>query len=88
MREKIHEEVSVVMYYSARKRIALPHLLHWQGRDYEVGKIGYHHKIKDGAVVHHIFELIDKQETMWFRLNLNTDNLHWVLEVVSDGNTN
>jgi hypothetical protein len=47
MREKINEEVSVVMYYSAKKRIALPHLISWQNKDYPVGKIGYHHTVKD-----------------------------------------
>lgn len=86
MREKINEEVSVVMYYSARKRQALPYLISWQNRDYQVGKIGYHHTVKEGATLHHIFELVDKPETIWFRLNLNTDNLHWTLEAVSDGN--
>ena len=85
MREKINEEVGVIMVYSAKRRVALPHLISWQNKDYKVGKIGYHHKIKDGATVHHIFELVDTDETLHFRLNLNTDNLHWVLEAVSDG---
>ena len=85
MREKINEEVSVVMYYSARKRVAQPHLLHWQNKDYQVGKIGYHHAVKEGVTLHHIFELTDKEETLWFRLNLDTSNLHWLLEAVSDG---
>lgn len=88
MREKINEEVSVVLYYSARKRSALPYKLIWQSREYMVGKIGYHHKVKEGAVTHHIYELVDSEETMWFRLNFNTDNLHWMLEAVSDGNAN
>jgi hypothetical protein len=86
MREKINEEVSVVMYYNARRRVALPRLISWQNKDYEVGAIGYHHTVKDGQTLHHIFELVDKQETLWFRLNLDTSNLHWVLEAVSDGN--
>jgi hypothetical protein len=85
MREKINEEVSVVMYYSAKKRIALPHLISWQNKDYPVGKIGYHHTVKDGQILHHIFELVDKDDTLWFRLNLDTSNLHWLLEAVSDG---
>ena len=85
MREKINEEVSVVMYYSARKRLALPHLVSWQNREYFVGKIGYHHTVKDGQTLHHIFELVDKEQTIWFRLNLDTSNLHWLLEAVSDG---
>lgn len=86
MREKINEEVSVVMYYSSRKKLALPHLISWNGREYIVGKIGYQHKIYDGKIAYHIFELVDKDSSMWFRLKLNTDNLHWVLEAVSDGN--
>lgn len=88
MREKINEEVSVVMVYSARKRHAQPHIIGWQNREYKVGQIGYHHTVKDGAVLHHIYELTDKAETLWFRLNFNTNNLHWVLEAVSDGRTN
>lgn len=87
MREKINEEVSVVMYYSARKRLALPHMISWQNREYQVKQIGYHHSVKDGTVLHHIFELTVKEAELWMRLNLNTENLHWTLEVVSDGLT-
>ncbi len=86
MKEKIEEEVSVVMYYSARKKMASPHLISWAGKEYEVGEIGYHHKVREGAVIHHIFELVDKTSSMWMRLNFNSDNLHWKLEAVSDGN--
>jgi len=85
MREKINEEVSVVMFYSAAKRTAQPYSISWQNKEYMVGKIGYYHTIKDGATLHHIYELIDKQETLWFRLNLNTSNLHWTLEAIHDG---
>lgn len=88
MREKINEEVSVVMYYSAAKRLALPHLIRWQNKDYSVGKIGYHHTIKNGTTLHHIFELTDKDDNLWFRLNLDTSNLHWKLEAISDGMAN
>lgn len=85
MREKINEEVGVVMYYSPKKRVALPHLISWQNKDYPVGSIGYHHTVRDGQTLHHIFELVDKQESLWFRLNLDTSNLHWTLEAISDG---
>lgn len=85
MREKINEEVSVVMYYSARKRIATPHLISWQNKEYPVGKIGYHHTVKDGQTLHHIYELVDKDNSLWFRLNLDTSDLHWKLEAISDG---
>src|SRR5207302_3212334 len=36
MRETINEEVSLVMYYSAKKREALPCLIRWQSKDYPV----------------------------------------------------
>lgn len=85
MREKINEEVSVVMYYSARHRRAQPHMISWQNREYQVGQIGYHHTVRDGNTLHHIYELIDTDSALWFRLNLDTSNLHWLLEVVSDG---
>jgi len=88
MQEKINQEVSVVMYYSATKQLALPHLIRWQNNDYTIGKIGYHHTIKVGATLHHIFELTDSQDSLWFRLNLDTSNLHWKLEAISDGLAN
>jgi len=86
MREKINEEVSVVMYYSAKHRKAVPHTISWRNCEYVVGKIGYHHTVSEGKTLHHIFELVDKQESMWFRLNLDTGNLHWKLEAIHDGN--
>lgn len=85
MRERINEEVSVIMYYSARKKLATPHLIHWQNKEYKVGKIGYHHTVRDGQTLNHIYELVDTENTLWFRLKLDTSNLHWMLEAVSDG---
>lgn len=85
MREKINEEVSVVMYYSARQRKALPHTVVWQNSDYRVAKIGYHHSVREGQTLHHIYELTVRETNLWMRLNLDTSNLHWSLEVVSDG---
>jgi hypothetical protein len=85
MREKINEEVSVVMYYQARKKVAKPHMMNWQNKDYMLGKVDYHHVITEGRTSHHIFELCDVEQTIWFRLNFDTSNLHWRLEAVSDG---
>lgn len=85
MREVINEEVSVVMSYSAPKKQALPYLLHWQNRDYYVGTIGYYHSYMEGQSRQHIFELVDKEDSLWFRLRLDSSNLHWTLEAVHDG---
>ncbi len=48
MREKIDEEVSVDMVYSAKHRRAVPYSLAWRNTDYRVGKVGYHHTVKEG----------------------------------------
>jgi hypothetical protein len=85
MREIINEEVSVVMFYSAKQRIAKPHLLHWQSKDYSIGVIDYYRSVKEGSVLFHIYEFVNTEETLWFRIKLNTSNLHWTLEAVSDG---
>lgn len=85
MREKINQEVSVVMYYSARKRLAAPHIISWQNKEYTVKQIGYNYSVMTGRTRHHIFELTVKEAELWLRLNLDTSNLHWTLEAVSDG---
>ncbi|MCU0667037.1 MAG: DUF3876 domain-containing protein [Patescibacteria group bacterium] len=87
MKSKINQEVSVISVFSSRLQTAKPHLISWQNKDYKVGEIGYHHKIYSGRICHHIYELTDQDQTLWFRLSFNTDNLRWVLEEISDGNT-
>jgi hypothetical protein len=86
MKEKINQEVSVVMYYSAAQKMAAPHLIRWQNREFLAGPIGYYHSYMEGRERQHIFELTDKDQTLWFRLRLNGSNLHWILESVHDGN--
>lgn len=87
MRATINQEVSVVLYYNSRKQIALPHLIVWGNRSYYVGEIGFRHHIQQGKVLHHIFELVDQDRALWMRLNFDTQNLHWLLEVIGDGLT-
>lgn len=86
MKQKINEEVSVVSYYSAKQKLFQPHLIHWDNKDFAVGKIGYRHSYMEGRERQHIFELVDKQESLWFRLRLDSGNMHWILEAVHDGN--
>lgn len=85
MREKINKEISVVTIFSARLKAVAPYLLSWQNKDYLVGQVGYHHTVRKGETLHHIYEVVDKEENLHFRLNFNTSNLHWTLEAVSDG---
>lgn len=87
MKEKIDTEVSVVCYYKAKTKSFVPHMLHWQSKDYMLGKVDYYHSYMEGQERQHIFELCDKDATLWFRLRLNGLNLHWTLEAIHDGLT-
>lgn len=85
MIEKINQEVSVVMYYSASLKQAVPYLLHWQNKEWRLNVVDYYHNYKEGRDTQHIYELVDKDETLWFRLRLDSSNLHWTLEAIHDG---
>ena len=85
MKEKINEEISIVTYYSAKQKQTVPHLLHWQNKDYNLGPVDYYHSYMEGRDKQHIFELSDKAETIWFRLRFDSANMHWILEAVHDG---
>jgi hypothetical protein len=86
MKQQVNEEVSVYWYYQASKKKTVLHRLGWQNKDYELGNVDYYHTYMDGQTKLHVFELCDKQETIWFRLVLNGSNLHWTLEAIHDGN--
>lgn len=85
MKELINEEVTVVMYYSASIKRAVPYLLHWNNEAYRLAAVDYHHSYLDGRERQHIFELVNKEQTLWFRLRLDSSNLHWTLEAIHDG---
>lgn len=85
MKQKINEEVTVVSYYSARAQKFVPYRLSWQNKEYELAPTDYYHSYMEGRERQHIFELVDKEETLWFRLRLDGLNLHWTLEAVHDG---
>lgn len=85
MKQKINEEVSVVMYYSSKQKRAVPYLLNWQGKDYSLAAVSYQHSYMEGRERMHIFELTDKEQSLHFRLRLDGSNLHWILEAIHDG---
>jgi hypothetical protein len=85
MKQTINEEVSVVVYYAATLKQSVPYLLHWQNKDYRLSAVDYYHTYMEGRERQHIYELVDKDETLWFRLRLDSSNLHWILEAIHDG---
>lgn len=60
-----------------------PISLSWSAHDYRVSQVGLHHTFRDGRTLHHIYSVVAGD--LFFRLNLNTETLHWTLEEISDG---
>ncbi len=60
-----------------------PKYVVWKGRSYTISKVGLHHSLREGRTLYHIFSVVS--DTIFLRLRLNTDNLLWNLEEISDG---
>lgn len=76
MIQRISEPIDVIFH-------KIPVSLTWSGRTYPILKLGLHHTYREGITRHHIFSVVSQD--LFFRLNLNADNLSWTLEEVSDG---
>ena len=83
MMESIGEKVSIVFVYQARDGSLFPRKMQWKNREYRMTKLGYHHAAWQGKILMHYFHVTDGSTD--FRLCLNTQTLHWVLEYVSYG---
>jgi hypothetical protein len=83
MIQKISLPVSVSLTFDSTKRKVMPKWIIYSGRLYSVEKVGLHHTYREGRVLYHVFSVTTK--TLFFRLVLNTETLHWRLEEISDG---
>jgi hypothetical protein len=83
MIQKLSVPVSVSLSFDHTKRKVFPKWLTWDGRLYPIIKIGLHHTYREGRTLFHVFSVVSK--TLFFRLVLNTETLHWRLEEISDG---
>lgn len=86
MLESISDPISVVFISEPNPKRVVPYKIKWHGQAYIITKVGLHHPVRKGKTLFHIFSVTDG--TRFFRLSLNTDNLLWTLEEVSDGLTN
>lgn len=82
MSETINEKASVITVYDHTNGKAFPWRIKWRGRVYPVTQIGYHHTRKHGNTLHHIFSVT--AGSLYFRLDLNTQTLAWIIEEISD----
>ena len=83
MTQKLNESVSVSLSYDSEKKRVYPKWVVWNKRLYAVNKVGLHHTVRQGRTLYHIFSVTTK--TLFFRLSLDTETLHWKLEEISDG---
>lgn len=83
MSEIINEKVSVITVYDSEKGVVIPKKIKWQNRIYTIDKIGYHHTLKEGRKLIHIFSVANASIAL--KLRFDSETLHWTLEEISDG---
>jgi len=84
MHIKIHEAIDVITIYQRTGGKAAPYKIRWNNRSYLITKIGYHHKVREGRFIYHVFHACT--DSLAFKLKHDPDTLAWFLEEVSDGN--
>ncbi|MDQ3239394.1 MAG: hypothetical protein M3P33_02615 [bacterium] len=82
---KLNEKISILSLFNKDTNQVLPYIIKWQNKKYTITKVGLHHTTYQGTTLHHIFSVTDGQ--IFFRLNLDTSNLHWTLEEIYDPST-
>ena len=83
MNHKEKSPVSVNFSFDHTHNRVHPRWILWDGRLYPVVKVGLHHTCREGRTLYHVFSVTSK--TLFFRLILNTENLHWTVSEISDG---
>jgi hypothetical protein len=86
MIQKIQAPISVHLFFDHRRRQVKPVKVMWDGRTYPITKIGLHHTYRQGRTLHHVFSA--ESPSLFFKLVLNTDTLHWTLEEIADDMVN
>ncbi|NMB83907.1 hypothetical protein GYA28_01310 [Candidatus Roizmanbacteria bacterium] len=82
MNGTIDEKVSVITSFDKNDGSVTPQKINWQGRDYVIKTVSYHHRVREGKKLLHIFHVTDGG--LDFRLRFDTENLHWTLEEIYD----
>ena len=84
METTVSDKISVVAIYDQKKNVFFPKKIKWQERVYEIKQIAFHHQVREGTDLFHIFSATTG--TVDFLLKFNAQSLIWMLEKISDGN--
>lgn len=86
MIQKIQSPISVSLIFDHKTRKVFPKAVEWEGKTYLINKIGLHHTYRVGKTLYHVFSV--ESPSLFFRLVLDTDTLHWSVEEIADGEPN
>lgn len=76
------ESISVSLVYDGKSQKSTPRSIIWKNRIYRINKLGFHHAYRKGENLYHVFSAVSG--TLFFKLVLDTTNLHWTLEETRD----
>ena len=86
MVQKLDVPVTAEGIFDHRRRSLDFRKICWEGREYEIKKLGYHHSFRRGRTLFHVFSVAS--DAMFFRLVLDTENLTIRVMEVADGEVN
>ncbi len=83
MLQTLNEPITVTTVYNDKTRKVYPSNIIWKNKLFKITKIGLHYIYRTGDTLFHIFAVSSVE--LSFKLKLNTSNLFWTLEQISDG---
>lgn len=86
MIQRVNTPVSVNLVFDHKRRSVYPKYILWEGKVYQVTKVGLHHTYRLGKTLYHVFSV--ECPALFFRLVLDTESLHWRVEEIADDEVN
>jgi len=80
--------VDVLFSFNGRDQYARPIRLTWEGEDYFLGGVQFWYAEHKGAVLVHHYRISDDNSEYTFELSLETENLTWSLDKVTNYGAN
>lgn len=80
--QSVNEKVTIISLFDVDKGSVMPVKMKWRGKIYRIHKLDYHNKFWDGRTRMHVYSVAN--DTMYFKLRLDTETLHWTLEEIYD----
>ncbi len=79
--------IDVLFSFSGRDQYARPVRLTWEGEDYFLGGVQFWYAEHKGSVLVHHYRISDEYGEYTFELSLETENLIWSLDKVTESSS-